>query len=390
MKDGWIYRSGIASSVYSCGLKKTGQYDLALLRFPKPACWTGCFTQNRCAAAPIIYAKSLLKQGKDVRLMLINSGNANAATGREGLDDIKFLTKRIEALSGIDSEEIIVSSTGVIGEPLPKERISAALPELLQRSSGFEDSVADAIMTTDTKRKISELSFYSHGQLFHIWAMAKGSGMIFPHLATMLVFIITDFPLSEWKGNLLKDVVDESFNKITVDGDMSTNDSVFLFSIGENAKANKTDFKDALMSVAKELSEKIVEDGEGAHKIVNVVVKNASGVEDAKKAASKIANSELVKTAIYGEDPNWGRVYAALGASGASFDPLKVSISFDDKPACRNGKKAKDYSEEALSKIMKHNRFSIIIDLNAGDASYNIFTTDLSYEYIKINASYRS
>ncbi len=392
MRDEWIYKSGVGSSSCSCGLKKDGVPDLALIHFSKPAVWTACFTKNRCAGAPVIHAKSLLKRNGRASFLLINSGNANAATGRKGLDDIDFLTKNIGNLSGVDPNEIIVSSTGVIGEPLPKELIADAIPELLQNCSDFDESVARAIMTTDTKSKISRMSFESCGRNFHIWAMAKGAGMIHPHLATMLVFIITDFPLRQsGMHGLLKEVMDYSFNKISVDGDMSTNDSVFLFSIGESrSEISDFDFKNALLRVAKELSQQILEDGEGVHKVVNIFVKNALSVDDAKAAAGRIANSELVKTAIYGEDPNWGRIYAAAGASGAQFDPLSVSIFFDDKPACENGVKSKRYDETAISKIMKNDHFSITIDLGAGTASYNMFTTDLSYEYIKINASYRS
>lgn len=390
MIEKWIEKSGIKSSSCNSGFKKDNIPDLALILFPNLVKWTACFTGNRCLAAPLIYAKQLLEKKSLLKAVLINSGNANAATGKNGLKDVLTVLKTVSNLVDVKRENVLMSSTGVIGEPLPAAKIESHLSSLIKNCTKFDESIADAITTTDTKRKTEEITFDSNGEKFHIWAMAKGSGMIEPHLATTLVFIITDFDSSEDDmASILRNSVDRSFNKISVDGDMSTNDSVFLFSTGKKG-GNNDDFVCALDKLTKNLSLKVVSDGEGATKLVNITVIGANTDRDAELAARKIANSQLVRTAIFGEDPNWGRVYAAAGASGAVFDPLKVDIMFNGEIACKNGIKYKNYDENRLANVMKCSRFKITIDLGAGNSSYNIYTADLSYRYIEINASYRS
>lgn len=390
MTDQWIEKSGITSSCCNVGFKKDNKPDLALILFPKLVKWAACFTNNRCIAAPLIYAKSLLNKKSRIKAVLINSGNANAATGKSGLADVKTISKTVSILTDATQDNVLMSSTGVIGVPLPVGRIEDCLSDLVKSCTKFDRNIAYAITTTDTKIKTEEITFESNGKKFHIWAMAKGSGMIEPHLATMLVFIITDFDSPENDMSiLLKSSVDRSFNIISVDGDMSTNDSIFLFSTGEKG-GNNNDFKIALDEVTKNLSLKVVSDGEGATKLVNIAVVSANTDYDAELAARKVADSPLVRTAIFGEDPNWGRVYAAVGASGAVFDPLKVDIMFNNYIACKNGIKYKNYDEDRLASVMRLSKFTITINLGAGNSAYNIYTADLSYKYVEINASYRS
>ncbi len=388
---------GFKFSVSQAAIKKPGRPDMALIYSETDCTMAGMFTRNKIKAAPV---KLSMKRIKSMRgkVLFINSGNANACTGENGMRDALEITKIISNKTGISEGLIYISSTGVIGTPLPMERIRTALP-LLIKSIGeatIED-VACAIMTTDTFPKVSSREIIIDGRVSRIAGIAKGAGMINPVMATMLCFIITDIDID---GYTLKRVlsfsVNNTFNKITVDGDMSTNDTVMIMANGLCKNKRIKDgskefrlFRDSLYEICNELSRMIIRDGEGATKIIEIQVKNARNKNDAMKVVRAISNSLLFKTAMYGNDSNWGRIMAAMGSTDAYIKEEKIDIYFGDILLVRNG--IGTGMDEKVNEYLRKNReISIIIDLNCGRANYSVLTNDLSEEYVRINALYRT
>ena len=390
LKNGIDNVDGFFCDAVNCGLRpNSNQGDLAFIRSEKLCSITGVYTTNKFAAAPIKHA---LKYGKSFEgnFILINAKNANAMTGQRGVEDIE------EILSALPKEAEAInpamSSTGVIGYRLPKDKIISGLQKLNFNAKN-SDKVANAILTTDNFKK--ELCFrviLEDGNSFNIAAVAKGAGMINPAMATMLCFITTDanIPKDDIEG-LLKEAVDESFNKISVDGDTSTNDTVFLMANSKSGVYDKEAFRVALNRLTFELAMMILRDGEGATKTVAFEVKGAKNKEEAKRASVNLSNSLLVKTALFGQDPNWGRIASTIGASNIECDEELLEIYYDDLLIY-----SKDYPEldkereEKAYEIMKQDSFKISCNLNVGSAEYTSYGCDLSYEYVKINAEYRT
>ena len=389
LKNGIDNVEGFFSNATNAGLKQD-KYDLAFIKSDLLCDISAVFTTNRFAAAPIKHFKKYPKNFK-TNFILINSKNANAMTSKEGVEDIEDILKYAKQIDSTITNPIM-SSTGVIGYRLPKEKIKNALNDF-DFSSKDSNAAANAILTTDTFKK--ELCFkvvLKNGTSFHIAAICKGAGMINPAMATMLCFIVTDadIPKNDM-DKLLKSAVDNSFNKISVDGDTSTNDTVMLLSNKKSGVYDRFAFKTVLDSLTKELALLILKDGEGSNKVVAFEVKNAASKEDAKKAASMLSNSLLVKTALFGEDPNWGRIGSTIGASGIKCDEDKLTISYDNLVVYDRGKNKMDKEiEKKAVKILQQDSFKISCDLGMGDFSDVAYGCDLSYEYVKINADYRT
>ncbi len=389
LKNGIDNVEGFFSNATNAGLKNNG-YDLAFIKSNSLCDVSAVFTTNRFAAAPIKHFKKYPKNFK-TNFILVNSKNANAMTSKEGVDDIEDILKYAKQKDNTITNPIM-SSTGVIGYRLPKEKIKKAINNF-DFSSKNSNAVANAILTTDTFKK--ELCFkvvLNSGDTFYIAAICKGAGMINPAMATMLCFIVTDadIPKNDM-DELLKSAVENSFNKISVDGDTSTNDTVMLLSNKKSGVYDKLAFKTALETLTKELALLILKDGEGSNKVVAFEVKNAASLNDAKKAASMLSNSLLVKTALFGEDPNWGRIGSTIGASGIQCDEDKLIIKYDELVVYENGKNKMDKEvEKKAIKILQQDSFKISCILNMGDFSDTAYGCDLSYEYVKINADYRT
>ena len=378
---------GIKFSGVASGIKGTTA-DLGLAFFEEPAQLVALYTRNQVKAAHILYNRR--RRAKTVRALLVNSGCANACTGQEGVDDLKRLAKPLARELGIGPEEIVFASTGVIGKRLDVETMIKAFPQLKQGlGEGNIGSFARAIMTTDTYAKIVE------GQLpgsspCGIMGVAKGAGMINPLFATMLSFLFSDCYLpAESLKKLLPAMGRETFERISVDGDTSTNDSVMVFVRGTGEPVEEGVFKDEMTRLMRELALLIVRDGEGATKVIHIIVNGAKREETAERIARTIAASPLVKTAFFGCDPNWGRIICAVGNAGASIDPSKVDIEIQGQTLARNGAEV-PFSEEDLKGLMDRKEVDLIVNLNQGNASFDLFTTDLTYDYVKINASYRT
>ncbi len=388
-----------AAGVY-CGIKKKKkqQLDLALLVSEQQGPVAGVFTTNQVVAAPVILDRLHLKKGVG-RAILVNSGNANACTGPEGMHAAKEMAQLAATALGCAPHTIFVGSTGVIGQPLPIANIKKAVPALVARVTrrGGREA-AQAIMTTDLKAKQTAVQAQLGGRMVTVGGMAKGSGMIHPNMATMLAYLTTDAAISQRALQLaLSQAVDQSFNCITVDGDTSTNDTVLCLANGmagnRALKSGSPDFQrfcDMVETVCRTLALKICWDGEGVTKVVRVEVRRAKSTKSAKQIAQTIATSNLVKTALFGGDANWGRVMAALGRAGVPIDPARVSLQFGDVPMVRNGLGLGRVAERRLSKVFRMKEFTILVDLAQGKAGAHMWTTDLSYEYVRINASYRS
>jgi len=389
---------GFKAAGIAAGIKKTQAKDLALLYSETPAAAAGVFTVNRVKAAPVLISMERMKSGK-AQAVLINSGSANACTGKRGLEDARRLSKRLAAELKISPESILLGSTGVIGKPLPMARIESNLPVLVSSlSSKSLADAAQAIMTTDTFPKAVIARGRINGKEISIAGIAKGAGMIAPHMATLLSFVLTDASISPPAlRRALKEGAEESFNRITVDGDMSTNDTLFVLAngkAGNPAIREKTPgynkFSALLQEVLCPLARMIVSDGEGATKLVEVIVENARTQEEAWKAARAIAQSPLVKTAFFGTDANWGRILCAAGYSGAIFDPTRVDVFFNDVDIVRNGQETGASKEKRATAVMKKREYKVRVNLRQGKAQASLFTTDFSFDYVKINASYRS
>ncbi len=388
---------GVRAAGVFCGIKRA-KPDLALIVSDRPATVAGVTTRNRAKAAPVLLCERQLPGGR-FSAVVINSGNANACTGVRGRRDAAAMRDEVCRLLGRPTAEVYVASTGVIGEPLPISKVRAGIRHacrLLSEKGG--GAAARAIMTTDTYPKEAAVSFELDGTQVAIGGIAKGSGMIAPHLATMLCVVGTDVaaPASLLRRSLRRAVA-ETFNAITVDGCMSTNDVVFLFATGaSNAPRLRASgksvglFEQALRKVLWRLAQMIAKDGEGASKLVRVEVKGARTEADARVAAMAVANSPLVKTAFFGEDCNWGRVMAALGASGVRLDPLRADISLDGIPVVRRGVGMGRAKERRAEQQMRRPEFTLSIDLHMGDRKSVILTTDLSEDYVRINAGYRT
>jgi glutamate N-acetyltransferase / amino-acid N-acetyltransferase len=387
---------GYLASGVSAGIKKKG-LDLAVLFSSQPASSAGVFTLNRILAAPVVLSKENLNASRGrSRAVLINSGCANACTGERGMQDAILSAQCLASHLNVDPARILIASTGVIGAflPVPKllKGISAAVSAL---NSQGGTAAARAIMTTDTKEKCIAIEGRIGGKIVRIGGMAKGSGMIHPQMATMIAVICTDVKISPKElSRHLRRVNDRTFNCLTVDGDTSTNDTVFVMANGASEAVvmdskSSSFFEKGLEIVCEYLAKSIAEDGEGATKLVEVQVRGANDFETARKVAKTIANSSLVKTAIYGEELNWGRILCAVGYSGIPFDPERITLSLNGIPIFRNGSPVSSTRARA-EKAMKAHEIQIEVDLAGGRSSARVWTCDLSHDYVNINASYIS
>jgi glutamate N-acetyltransferase / amino-acid N-acetyltransferase len=385
---------GFFASGVRAGIRKK-RPDLGLVVAPEGATAAAVFTQNRFLAAPVVLSKASLKRsGGRVQVVVVNAGCANAVTGKAGLDAARRVRARTAKLLRCNPDEIFLASTGVIGVVLPDKKVREALPDAIARlSSGGVSALSHAILTTDVGPKVAQASFTIGGKRARIIGVAKGAGMIHPNMATMLAFVMTDAALSP--SNLqrtLKTAVDESFNAISVDGDTSTNDCVLLMASGKagNAiSADTADFQRALNQVCRELAWMIVRDGEGATRVMELEVRGARNDREAKLAAHAVATSPLVKTALHGGDPNWGRILAAVGRSGARFSIRRVSLAAGPVTLVRNGDPA-EYRERDAARIFARERVPITLDLGSGKARTVMLSSDLGHDYVSLNADYRS
>jgi len=405
----FVIPRGFRFGAAKAGLKQSGRTDFALIVADAPASAAAAFTGNRVKAAPLLIdAEHLHATGSKVRVVAINAVNANCAAGQAGIDAARATCKAAADAFGCKPEEVFPSSTGVIGVPLPAEKLIATFPALaasLGAQSDHFQQVAEAIITTDTVEKtafarveilIPEIDGPDDiRQEVRIAAVGKGSGMIHPQLvphATMLVYILTDAAMeAAVLDSYLRSAVDVSFNRISVDGDTSTNDTVLLLASGASGAPvglGNREFAAALNQVCTSIARQIVADGEGVSHVVELRITGAASDADALRAAKAIAHSPLVKTAWAGCDPNWGRLMAAIGYSGAQIDPEAIDISFGELPICRNGGRAPEYDESAAHAYLQQPEFSINIQLNQGAGSCTFWTTDLTHEYIRINADY--
>ena len=385
---------GFRAAAVRCGIKEgvSEKCDLGLIISDYPAVAAATFTSNKIKAAPVRVSAAHLRAG-DTRAIIANSGNANACTGITGIQNAKKMAQAVARQLGFKDRQVLVCSTGRIGRHLPIEKIEGAVPNLVAglSSNGSEDA-ARAIMTSDTFHKEIAVELALHGKSVRIGGIAKGAGMINPNMATMLCFITTDAPIS--KRDLQKitaDSVEQSFNCITIDGDMSTNDTAICLANGqagiepiEQDKEEYGRFSDGFHFVTRQLARMIVEDGEGVKKFVEVHVKGAATYQDARKAAEAVANSTLVKCAWFGEDPNWGRVMDAVGYSSAKVREEMIDIFFNGAIAAQHGM-ASGTPEETLKEVLRNKKFTVTIDLHLGSAEYKVFTTDLTPEYVKFN-----
>jgi len=387
---------GFKFSGISCGLKKESQKDLGLIYSKVPANAAGVFTRNKVIAAPVILCKDRIKKGK-CQAIIANSGNANCCTGKQGSDDAVEMAKIAAASLNIDENLVFVASTGVIGKQLNIDLIKQSSSSLIDNLS--EDSILDftySIMTTDTKAKIEYKKVDYNGKSFQICAVAKGAGMIRPDMATMLCFICTDIESSSDElQTALRASVNRSFNIITIDGDTSTNDTVLLLANGLSGlnistPELKSIFQNTLDELLINLAKAIVKDGEGVTKLVGINVRGAKTQNDAKKIAETISHSNLVKTALFGEDANWGRIIAAAGRANVDINPDTIDIYFDSVLMAKNGVGCGYKAEEEVTNILKKSEYDITINLNMGNSSYLIYTCDFSLDYVRINADYRT
>ncbi|MDO8549573.1 MAG: bifunctional glutamate N-acetyltransferase/amino-acid acetyltransferase ArgJ [Ignavibacteria bacterium] len=387
---------GFKSAGIFCGIKKQKK-DLALIYSDTPCFAAGTFTLNKVVAAPNVISKNIIKQQNRVRAILVNSGNANACTGTKGfenaLESQSYLAKKLS----INPTEVIISSTGVIGLQLPIDKllngIDKIIPELSE--NGGDDS-AEAILTTDLRKKSFAVKVQLQEGEVIIGGICKGSGMIMPNMATMLAFLTTDASIENTVlQKLLTNSVNETFNKISVDGETSTNDMVILLANGvskikvNEGTENYSTFLNGLIAICSEMAKAIVADGEGATKLITVSVNNAKTKEDANAVAKAVANSPLVKTAMNGNDANWGRILAAAGNSGVDFNPDKVTIKFDDLPVLLPNYNA-GFSEDEVKRVLNKSEVTLFLDLNEGKESSTWWTCDFSENYVKINAGYRT
>jgi glutamate N-acetyltransferase / amino-acid N-acetyltransferase len=389
---------GFQFSAVEAVIKKPGRLDLGMICSETPATAAAVFTTNKVKAAPVLLGMEQIRNGR-CRAVVVNSGNANACTGAQGLADARETAALAAKELGISPDDIQVSSTGVIGVPLPMARIRSAIPQLVAGlGKGTLDDVAAAIMTTDTFPKTASRTGSADGHEYTIAGITKGAGMIMPNMATMLAYIITDAAVEPaWLTSVFREANDRSFNMISVDGDTSTNDTALIMANGaagnrplESGHPAAGQFAALLNEVILSLAQQIVKDGEGATKFVAITVKGADSVTEAKQAAMAVANSSLVKTAFFGQDANWGRILAAVGYSGARVDQDRLSLTFDDVLMAEGGIFAGGDAEEQGTEVLKKKEFTVTIDLALGDGEATVYTSDLSYDYVKINGDYRT
>jgi glutamate N-acetyltransferase/amino-acid N-acetyltransferase len=385
---------GFVASGVRAGIRKK-RPDLGLIVAPDGATAAAVFTQNRFLAAPVVLSKASLKRsGGKVKAVVVNAGCANAVTGREGMDAAKRVRARAAELLACPQDEIFLASTGVIGVVLPDRKVREALPDSITRlSPGGVDALSHAILTTDVGPKVAQATFNAGGKRAHLVGVAKGAGMIHPNMATMLAFVMTDAAVdAATLQKALKTAVDQSFNAISVDGDTSTNDTVLVMAsgkVGEVTDADTDDFQRALNAVCRDLAWMIVRDGEGATRVMELEVRGAKTTRDAELAAHAVATSPLVKTALHGGDPNWGRILAALGRSGARFNVRKVSLFAGSVQLVLDGEPA-SYREKDAAKVFTRERVPITLDLGGGEGRAVKLASDFGHDYVSINADYRS
>ncbi len=391
---------GFVAAATSAEIKKgLLRPDLGLIVSQVPAVASAVFTRNLVKAAPILIDLERIAK-KEGRAILVNSGNANACTGKAGLRETQKLSLQVSQALSIPDSQLFLASTGVIGKRLPVDRMSKSIPVLIKKLSpqGLPD-VAEAIMTTDTFPKLVSKELSIDNKKIHLMGLAKGAGMIHPDMATMLCFVLTDLSVSPaLLDRLLKRAVDQSFNRITVDGDTSTNDIVLVLANGlagnplleDHQSAGARIFGRALDGLLLNLAKMIVKDGEGATKTVTLQIKGARNEQEARTLAMTVATSPLVKTALFGQDANWGRILAALGRSGVSFDPEKVDLYFDGLLVVKNGIGQGDKVESLAGEVLKKKTLTIRVDMHQGKADTVVYTCDLSLDYVRINADYRT
>ncbi len=392
--------AGFSLGIASAGIKRAGRKDLVMMSAVEGSNIAGVFTTNAFCAAPVTICKERLAVAKP-RIMITNTGNANACTGATGLENAYRVCSQVAKLCNVAEAEVLPFSTGVIGEPLPVEKI---LPQLANAVADLkEDNWLDAgigIMTTDTRPKGASTEFKFDGQSIAVTGITKGSGMIKPNMATMLCYVATNAKVSQSiLQNLLTEATDHSFNRITVDGDTSTNDSGVLIATGQTSLAEITQaegeyyhlLRTAIMEVHQQLAKAIISDGEGATKFVTINVKGGADKSEPLKVAYAVAHSPLIKTALFASDPNWGRIVAAIGYAGIdNLDANKVRVHLGGVLIVENGGRATTYTEEQGKKVMQQSEITIDIDLARGEFFDRVWTTDLSHDYVTINADYRS
>lgn len=395
--QGVTFAKDFTAAGVKAGIKKSGNLDVAVIYTKTQAVVAGTFTQNKVAAAPVYVSKEVVATGT-AHAIVANAGCANACTGQQGLDDAHKMAQIAADELGVNADDVIVGSTGVIGVNLPMDKLEAGIKDAVANlSADGSDNAGRAIITTDTHSKSVTCEFELSGKTVRMGAIAKGSGMIRPNMATMLCYITTDIAIDQaLLQKAVSGCVEKSFNMISVDGDMSTNDMVIVLANGEanNAKITEENadyqiFFDKLMMLCTELAKQIAADGEGASKFLTINVKGAKSFADAKTVGMAIANSPLVKTAFFGEDPNWGRVICAVGYSGADMVPEKTVVKFGGITIFANGTGA-TYDEKALAHVMKQKDIVIDIELNMGQEDATVWSCDLSYEYVKINGEYHT
>ena len=390
--------AGFRLGTTSAGIKKPGRKDLVVMELASGSSVAGVFTQNAFCAAPVVLCKEHLGQS-DARYLLVNTGNANAGTGAEGMADAISCCDQLAQLTGQPRQAVLPFSTGVIGEKLPVEKIHTALPAALEALSenGWADA-AEGIMTTDTRPKGATRRIEVDGKPVRISGISKGAGMIRPNMATMLAYVATDARVEQSSLQaLLADVAGRTFNRVTIDGDTSTNDSCILAATGAAGvqlapgDSGWRGFADAVETVLRELAQAIVRDGEGATKFVTIEVSQARDSDEALKTAYAIAHSPLVKTALFASDPNWGRILAAVGYAGIEqLDLEALQIYLGDVCIVENGGRAASYTEAKGQTVMNQEEIEIRVVLNRGEVCETVWTTDLSKDYVSINADYRS
>jgi len=386
---------GFLFSACAAGLKPSGKPDLALALAPPGATAAALFTRNQVVAAPVLAGRENLRRGQgQVRAVIVNAGNANCATGKPGLKAARNVCAALARQLKIGEQQVFPSSTGIIGVPLPVEKIQAALPGLVSSAGEGEaalDAFATAILTTDTHKKIAAQSITFNGLEVVLAGVAKGAGMIHPNLATMLVYLFTDLAASPRElQHCLKAAAEHSFNNISIDGDTSTNDTALLLASGRSGvefKQVRDEFQAALTKVCRSLAAQIVADGEGVQHVVRLVIEEARTRKEARQVARAIANSPLVKTAWAGADPNWGRILAAIGYSEISIKPERINIYLGEQQICRHGA-ACPFDHEQAHRYMLEPVYDIRIVLGAGNARLEFLSCDLTAEYVRINAEY--
>jgi glutamate N-acetyltransferase/amino-acid N-acetyltransferase len=386
---------GFLFSACAAGIKPSGKPDLALALASEGASAAAMFTRNQVVAAPVLVGRENLRRGQGMlRAVIVNAGNANCATGRQGLKAAGSVCAALARHLDIPDYQVFPSSTGIIGVPLPMERIQAALPELISAATGGEtafDRFANAILTTDTHKKIATQSITFNGVEVTLAGVAKGAGMVHPNMATMLVYLFTDLAARPRElQHALKAAVEHSFSNISIDGDTSTNDTVLLLASGRsgvNFKLVRDEFQAALAKVCRSLAAQIVSDGEGVQHVVRLVVEEARTRKEARQIARAIANSLLVKTAWAGADPNWGRILAAIGCSGISIKPERINIYLGEQQVCRHGA-ACPFDHEQAHRYMSEPVYEIRILLGTGNARLEFLSCDLTAEYVRVNAEY--